>query len=447
MRKALLLLAFFCAFAQGVSAQALGDSLTRVKNLINEGRDEEAYAILDVIEDDCASSENDTLKVLFHESRAVILVAAGRYAECIPHFQKSIELYESLHIKAQNYVEAFAAIGFSYGRLGDYDNAEKYLRKALLKSVAAKHDGNFRPGVYQNLGNLYMEKGDTLLAQECYKRVNGKDVEATDFMDVNYIEWETTQLEHASRLTDEKRHEEAADFYVDFINKIREKRGNKHDTYLLAVYSRGILLSRYVGKTDEAMPLFIELVNLSDSIDTPNGNICGAYCNLASCYSQKGNYGAVDELMPKGLRYLTKAGIEAYTPHTLYRFAGNGAYWKQDYPNAIKYYEQYFSISGREAGTNHEEIANRLSVSYILSDMPQKAKDTLERLLKTDGERLQRGNGQLLSTIYHNLGRACMLLNDKVSAADYLTKSKDLQEAFNGEVAERTLLYIQECQK
>ena len=130
----------------------------------------------------------------------------------------------------------------------------------------------------------------------------------------------------------------------------------------------------------------------------------------------------------------------------IYRFAGNGAYWKQDYPNAIKYYERYFSSNDREQDANIEEITNQLSVSYILSDHPEKAKTLLERLLSTDEERLKREKAQTLAIVYHNLGRAYMLLNDKSSALKYLIESKDLQSAIYGEVAERTLLYMQECQ-
>ena len=67
-------------------------------------------------------------------------------------------------------MDAFVAIGYSYGRLNDYDNAEKYYRKALMKSVAAEHSKDFRPNVYKYLGNIYMANGDSILAEECYKR-------------------------------------------------------------------------------------------------------------------------------------------------------------------------------------------------------------------------------------------------------------------------------------
>ena len=446
MRKIFFLFIFCCVFTLDVASQSLWDSLISVQNFIKEDRVEKADSILNLIENECINSQNDSIAVLFYESKVIILWVKMKYTECIPFFLRTIGLYESLQIKAQNYLDAFVAIGFSYGRLGDYDNAERYYRKALLKSVAATYNEDFRPNVYKNLGNLYMEKGDTLLAQECYKRSSIKDVESYDFMKINYIEWENAQWDQVNLLVNEKQYEEAANFYVNFIERLKEEKGVKYEAYLLAVYSRAILLSRYINNIDDAIPLFEELVNLSDSIDALNKIICGAYCNLALCYSQKGNYKAVDNVISKGLPYLSKANIQGYPSNMIYRFAGNGAYWKQDYPNAIKYYERYFSSNDREQDANIEEITNQLSVSYILSDHPEKAKTLLERLLSTDEERLKREKAQTLAIVYHNLGRAYMLLNDKSSALKYLIESKDLQSAIYGEVAERTLLYMQECQ-
>lgn len=445
--RLILLLFLFWGSMYNAYPQSIWDSLISVKNLIREDCDVEADSILNLIENKCINNDNDSIKVLFYESKGIILWGKMKYKECIPFFLKTIGLYESLNIKAQNYLDAFVAIGYSYGRLGNYDNAERYYRKALLKSVAATHSEEFRPSVYKNLGNLYLEKGDTLLAQECYKRSSVKDVESFDFMNMNYMEWETAQWNQVSLLVNEKQYEEAANFYVNFIKRIKEEKGVKYEAYLLAVYSRAILLSRYVNNIDNAIPLFEELVNLSDSIGAPNESICGAYCNLALCYSQKGNYNAVDYVISKGLPYLSQASMQGYPSHMIYRFAGNGAYWKQDYPNAIKYYEHYFSSNERESGASYEEITNQLSVSYIFSGYPEKAKVLLESLLCTDEDRLKRENVQTLATVYHNLGRAYMLDGKTKDALVYLNKSKDLQLKLYGEVTERTIQYIQECKR
>ena len=440
---------FLLISALSYAQEDIVEKVIRVRQLVAEIKTNEAFSLIVQIEQQCMQSTNDTLKAVFLELKGQALLDIGNYKECITPCKEAITLFERTNLRQYEYLDAWYIIATAYHRLKDYKNAESYYRKGILRSVAARVSevNLYRSNLYLNLGNLYKEQGDTLLAEECYKRVGkSPERELIDIDDWNYVNWEGAQWEQVNQLVNDQCYEEAANFYTNFIKTIKKRKGNRYEAYLLAVYSRAILLSRYINNIDDAIPLLEELVNLSDSIDALNKIICGAYCNLALCYSQKGNYKAVDNVISKGLPYLSKANIQGYLSNMIYRFAGNGAYWKQDYPNAIKYYERYFTSNERESGTNYEEITNQLSVSYIFSGHPEKAKDLLERLLSTDEDRLKRENAQTLATVYHNLGRAYMLLNHKSSALKFLTESKNLQNTIYGEVAERTLLYIQECQ-
>ena len=90
MRKIFFLFIFCCVFTQDVASQSLWDSLISVKNLINKDCNDEADSILNLIEDECVNSKNDSLAVLFYESRGVILWDKEKYEECIPFFLKTI---------------------------------------------------------------------------------------------------------------------------------------------------------------------------------------------------------------------------------------------------------------------------------------------------------------------------------------------------------------------
>ena len=428
-----------------ISAQTLWDSIVEVKNLINDDKDDEAESILNKIENQCMHSENDTLRVLFLESKGIILWDREEYKECIPFFQSVIDLYDKLHLKYQNYLDAFVAIGYSYGRLHDYDNAERFYRKALLKSVAADFNKEFRPNVYKNLGNLYMEKGDSLLAQECFKRASVEDVDDFDFMSHNYTEWKTKYWTEIGTLLEAKKYQEAADKCAEMIQGIEKKEG-KNETYILEVYTYANILSRYLNKYDEAKPFYEEIIEWGKNKSDKNENVCGAYCNLALYYAVNGDFSHADSIIDEGVPYLAKANNEYYPLHSIFRYVGNGAYWKKNYVMAIKYYEQYLKPQySREQGTNYEDVVNQLSVSYILSDNPLKAKSLLSSFLKTDETRLKTDNVSVLSNIYHNLGRATMLSGSKSEALKLLNKSKELQMGIYGEVSERTLQYIKEC--
>ena len=445
MRRFLISIIIFVCGVNSISAQTVWDSIVEVKNLLNNDKDDEAEFILNKIENQCMDSRNDTLRVLFLESKGIILLGKEEYKKCIPYFLCVIDLYDKLHLKYQNYLDAFVAIGYSYGRLHDYENAEKYYRKALLKSVAVEFNKEFRSNVYKNLGAIYTEKGDSLLAQECFKRVSIEDIDAIDYMSHNYIEWETKYWSEIGTFLEAKMYQEAADKCVEMIQGIEKKKG-KNETYIFVVYTYANILSRYLNKYDEAKPLYEEIIEWGKNKSDKDENVCGAYCNLTLYYAVNGDFSHADSIIDEGITYLEKANNEYYPIHSIYRFVGNGAYWKQNYVMAIKYYEQYLKPQySREQGTNYEDVVNQLSVSYILSDNPVKAKSLLSSFLKTDEARLKTDNLPVLSNIYHNLGRATMLSGSKSEALKLLNKSKTLQMSIYGEVSERTLQYIKEC--
>lgn len=446
MRRHILSIVIALGWFHPVGAQELWDKVLEANSLIEQNDYEAADSIINTIGLQCQNSDNDTIKVFYYGHKGFFLTENKKYKESIPYLLKTIDLYEKLNIKNKNYVEAFHYLGYSYGRLGDYNNAERYYRKALLKSVVAEHSADLRQIVYRNLGNLYKEKGDTLLANECYERANTTDTNDYDFIEANNTDWESSFWNRITRNVENKQYEEAASLYVEFIKGLKERKGNKHDTYLLAVESRAILLSRYLGRIDEAIPLYEELVSLSDSVGHPSESICGAFCNLALCHAQKGQYKKTEEIIQQGYRYLARTGTAYYPKHSIYRYAGNGAYWTNDYQHAIKYYEQYLSpVYDREDGKSYEEIANMLSVAYIRSGKPEKAEKLLTELLKTDEKRLKKDNRQALANIYHNLGRAYMLRGSATNALPYLNKSKEMQLELYGEVTENTQKYINEC--
>lgn len=450
--KILFILVFVVCMAGRTYSQNVFsiDYMIKVKELIDEDRNDEALSMLDKMEKQGIDTAHDSIRVLFYEDKGVILFYDDKYNDCIPYFQKAISLYEKLNMKAQNYLDDFMAIGYSYGMMKDYDNAERYYRKALLKSTTAECKKDFQPSVYKKLGDLYMLKGDSALAEECYTMVADGDkatVKDNEFISMNYINWEVACWDKINKLVDEKKYEDAVKEYAAFCDELKKKKGVTYESYLVAVNCRAMLLSRYLHRTDEALPLYKELTEIADKLPSGNETICNAFCNLVLCYSKTNRQNELKEAIRDGLEYLKKANIENFPPFIIYRMAGNGFYWQQDYSNAIKYYEKYIGMSKdkHEGGTNFEDIANMLSVSYIFSGMPEKAKAVLLDVLKGSERKLKKESPQTLATIYHNLGRAYMLENDKADALKFLNRSSDLQKQLYGKTGERTLQYINEC--
>ncbi len=450
MLRAIILFILSLLSIQMFAQDDIVNRIVYVRHLVSDSADynpKEALCQLQLMEKDCMVSDNDTLKGVYLELKGQALYSLERYKECVAPCKEAIRLFERCNLRQYEYLDAFQIIAMAYHRMGDFENAESYYRKGLIRSVAAKVSttGQYKADMFLNLGNLYKTKGDSVLAENAFGRSQQLSDSVFDVGKWNYIDWENACWDKIDQLRQAGMYQETVDVYSEMISGIQKNRG-KDKTYLLAVYSKAILLSRYLGKFDEAIPLYKEVVENGENSSSTAESVCGAYCNLAQCYAYKGEFPKTDEVIQESQSCLSRANNEYYPPHAVYRFAGNGAYWTKNYEKAIKYYEIYLSPKyQREKGTNYEDIVTQVSVSYIQSDTPEKAKSLLSSFLKSDEARMKKDNISSLATIYHNLGRAYMLTGYKSDALKYLNKSKDLQTKLYGKVLERTLQYINEC--
>ena len=436
----------FCTTVDGQNT--LEEKMVHANELIANGEKEKGYFLLLSIEDECTSFDNDTIIAYFYEIKAFAQYCMEKYEECIISCDKSINHFELCRFRPYEYLEAFRMTAHSYYRIKEFDKAETFYRKCLFRTnnTNVNTSDQFLADLYLNLGNLYKTKGDSILAEDCFNKLKQLDVsKPVAIEDWNYLDWENSYWDKVDSLTKSKMFLEAIDVYTEMIEGIRAKRG-KEKTYMLATFSKALLLTRGLDRYDDALPLLKDVIDCGKDSSNYDNSFCGACCEMALYYAYKGEFSALDSFIPEARTYLIKANNEIYPPHSIYRFAGNGAYWTHNYEMAIKYYTQYLDpINKKERGTSYEEIINQLSVSYILANKPKEAKLLLIDYLKTDEKRLESENISTLANIYHNLGRAYMLDNSKSEALKYLNKSKDLQIQIWGEVFEKTRLYIEEC--
>lgn len=168
------------AICSGVSVLAdtplLFEQLFKAKQASQSDDNIKASSILKEIADECTTSNNDTIKVLYYETQGSILFFDSKYKECIEYLSKVPALYEKINIRDINYLESFLALGLAYQKTGDYQAAEKNYRKGLLKSVLINQPDKYRENIYLNLGNLYLEQKDSILAQQCFSRMKANSL-------------------------------------------------------------------------------------------------------------------------------------------------------------------------------------------------------------------------------------------------------------------------------
>ena len=452
MKRYLLMLVLSLLCVKIFAQHDAVSKLIEIKQAVYSGKVDidKVFSDLGKIEKECLSSNNDTTTGVYYSLKGQMLCAVEKYEECIPILKKAIVFLEKCNLRQYEYLDDFKYLGDAYFRTKDYENAERYYRRGILRSVSANVEktNQHNAELYLNLGRLYEAKGDTALANECIRRSTlMQEDKVLDIAQWNYIEWENSCYDKIDVFKKEGKYREAVDQYDKMIEG-RLKYYGKGEEYISAMYSKALLLSRYLGDYEAALPMFMDIIECGKEISSHNEWVCGSYNNMVLCYSYLNMQQELNSFLPEARDFLSKANNKGCPPHSIYRFAGNGAYWRNDYDMAIKYYELYLSPENeRESGTGYDDITNQLSVSYLNTGRIEKAKNLLTKYLKTDEKRAKSKNPETLPLIYHNLGRAYMLCGDKKNALAFLDKSGKLQKKLFGYVFDKTLLYINECRQ
>ena len=431
----------------GVSAFAdaptLFVQLERVKNALSNDNYETADSICDLIESVCVTRDNDTIQVLFNESRAQSLFFQNKYRECIPYYQHTLAGYEKLDIRDINYLETFLALGVASQKCGNHDEAERYFRKGLLKSIVINNPKDYRANCYLNLGNLYKEQGDSILAQECYRRIDADSPSGLIDASLSGDDWlDASELE-AINLRENRRFEEAVEIYDRLLTKFKERYGTRSDDYARLLYSKAIVLGFNLDQPKAAISICEECIALKDFLPN-NENVEGCYVRRSEFLAYLGEADRLAAVESEAMDYLSR-GADTLKRKALYlRRVGNGAYWNRHFDIAIPYYERYLALGVREEGLSHIEIPNMLAVAYIISGVPDKARMLLSKYLKDNKDELDQ-HINLKSQVYHNYGRALMLTGEKSTAKRYFQQANTLYRQITGEDNPKTSQYLSEC--
>lgn len=116
-----------------------------------------------------------------------------------------------------------------------------------------------------------------------------------------------------------------------------------------------------------------------------------------------------------------------------------------DLTNAEKLFSSIDSIYNSISKDYKIYYLSNKGFTYLICGEYDKAIASLDHSIQIALQDQSKANPQL-GIIYHNLGRAYMLIQNYEAALKYLYISKDLQSSINGNVIENTTKYINECE-
>lgn len=435
----LSLSAMFCM----ADVNSLATDIQRVMQLRADKNDNEALSVLNSIETECLNCNNDTVEVFFRQLKGEILLGNGDYSNALKYYIEVPELWESVNIKDRRYLDAFWGIAVAYHKLGQYDKAEQYYRKGLLKTVFVQEGEIFQPTFFLNLGNLYQEKGDSILAKACFEKLDANNVSVIPDGGNNSL---IDQITQAMELRKAGKFEESLVLYDTILSRIKDMVGSQNEDYASVLYSKGIVLSTNLSRFAEAAPIFKEVIALGDNLEECSESVLGSMAHYLQCIAYLGNIEELNNLMHEYAERYEKCGNPHYSAAFLLRMIGNGAFWAGDYELATPIYERYLKIESEPEGTSYLEVPNMLAVCYIRQDKPQDAYGLLTAIMSYYKDDLE-ANQYIKSLVLHNLGRAQMLLGNYADAVTSLTQSANIYQEITGEQSEKTIQYLEECKR
>lgn len=422
--------------------------------LIGENKNKEALRILENVNIDDFKNENDANLASFYFVKATAYDLNDDSSNSIRMFEKACDHYEKAGITYDRHLLALQSLGRIYYKLGELLLSEECYKKIIVFGTPAQlfkndelNDLNFVSNAFYNLGIIYADKEEYELAAKCLPKVmQKKDVTHEKAQNILYNYIFNKLFSKSLELRKIEKYEDAINLFDKLLSIVEWYSGRLDDKYLQVSFNKALVLGYNLGLYKEAIPILTNNTESRNLKESPNRDICSSFCFLTMYLSALKEHEKLQEVLANGLDYLKEAHLSEYPPHMLYRFAGNGSYGINDYKTAIPYYERYLDRSNpKEGAANYEEIVNMLSIAYILSNYPDKAQKLLSTFLKDNESTMIARNSPILANIYHNLGRAIMLIGNYNDALTFLNKSKNLQEKIYGEATSRTIDYINEC--
>lgn len=549
----------FCVFAN------ISNNLHKIRTLIDDGHYEKAINLLNSIEIVCLSDTSSQVKMEFNLYKGCSLYFLEDYSNAIPYL-KQAEFYMRFAFNSGdcNYLETLYGIASCYKHIGDFDNAEKYYRKAIITDEVQSFACNIMKQVYTDLIDLYRSNGRESLADECNSKLEQYNNQLLGLKTAKGS-WQEQVEELFDDLpeynnTFPQDREKIVETYNSILNVIEANVGRYNDDYILYCSLYEMTMQYRINDTIIAIDLCKRLFDIGRNMSVHKLEIATAYTDFLRMTSRANDIETIEMILPEAVDYYNETTEKNRSEQNLYQIIGIGLcdagnkelgikylekewdgkectatvgllyladfYYVTDSEKALSYFKKaeyqstlwkdtsnetklfiYRGLMGlnqklgnytealvyaqkatpllyqqqdlnqfaqhltncavlqgrlndfRGAQNNFQQIEklyNQLSSEtkvYYLSNkgficlICNKTEDAVQALLQAQDIAISNfgENSYQLETIYHNLGRAYMMLSNYKQALNWLGKSRDLQLKNNGSVMERTEKYIKEC--
>lgn len=546
-------LMLFCATHS--EAQNIKVVLQSNQKIITEGNYAKALEILQGIKMDSLALDQFE-KDLYNSQMATCLYFENKYSEAIPYLKNWLAKQEGENHTDCNYLETFYAIGTCYKHTGNYEMAEKYLRKVMIEGEFLPFRCTITSNALNDLIDVYQNLGYTEFADKCIEKIQ------TEIITTANDHWQE-KVDELYELIDayeqQGKYKEACETFDVILKVIETAKGKINYDYLFYSQLKGMECMQKYKMINEALAAFMETIEVGRVLKTYHPEVANSYVDALQILANQGKYDDVRNLLPEAKEYYNNTngdkrtitsfeehvgtefcvggfddyGIEFLSkpnvPTTIRSFGLLGDYYrKRDNSKAIQYFKRAEDLVSKTPGVNdftrrsifeslmylhvNEEnyteaiwygnlcrkyIQDQEDINYyarhelnialyltrnhnfeesskrfasIKALFPCLDTDTQISIISNEGyslilageydsailvleegietsKKLVGEENRWLAIMYHNLGRSYMLKEDFEKALTKFEIAVDYQLKNNGQVSERTALYIQECKE
>lgn len=400
-----------------IHAQSVQDNIEKVKVLIDEGKYEEGYRILQGITEDQVLLCGDSCTKYYHYEKGTCLYFMDRCEDAIPFLQKALSYMEKTPHEDCDYLEMLYGIGSCYKKLGNYPKAEEYYRKVILKGTYFGLNCAIRNQTYSDMAELYNMMGKPEFADICISRIESE----MRIRDSKNLDAQIDGLYDLYNAYDKQgKIDESIDALKKILRLIDDNKGKINEDYLLYSSLLGMQLRYSYNRPEEAAFIHKEMIEIGKQFETYREDVCNAYEDYLRYLAESGKVDSIKQILPAAIKYYSSTTKRSRQEENLYEVIGIGLFEAKEYDAAIGYLEKKWN--GNTA--NSIKALDCLGTYYFRSD-PAKALS----YYKNAESQILNGlevNDHTKQTVYEYL----MYLNERLGNLQEAIKYAELAEPF-----------------
>ena len=315
-------LSFFVAFMPIMDAYGQTDIPTIVKSvvpIIEEGNYSEAYNTLLSIDEKQIEQYGDSCVMMFNYEKGTCLFFLNKYEDAIPYINKALTFMEKMPHEDCNYLELIYGLGSCYKHLKQYENAEKYFRRVIIRGNVQGFMCAITTQTLSELTEVYNKLGYKKLAEGCAAKIQAF---VDDLPTESWSNRMESLLDLANSYEEQGKIDEEIDTYHKILNLIESSLGKENEDYLK--YS-SILYKRLLldNRIEDVLLILEDIIGVGNTYKTKNKWVCNAYEYYLEIKAKQNETETVEKVLPNAIKYIRNTIDYDWQNKNLYEMIGN----------------------------------------------------------------------------------------------------------------------------